>query len=128
MRVLVVVGGSRVRNVYIISDLHLGGDYPDPRAAGKRGFRLCTRADAVAEFIDSLTLKLPGAGPTELVLNGDTVDFLAEYDTKANAWSPFTAVPARAVAKFEPIVKRDQAVFDAIKGYATPRVRSPLLL
>jgi UDP-2,3-diacylglucosamine pyrophosphatase LpxH len=106
-----------VRNVYVISDLHLGGDYPVPREPGKRGFRLCTRADAVAQFIDSLTQKFPEQGPSELVLNGDTVDFLAEHDERPGTWSPFTRDPDRAVAKFEAIVRRDQVVFDAIKRF-----------
>jgi UDP-2,3-diacylglucosamine pyrophosphatase LpxH len=110
-------GAARVRSVYVISDLHLGGDYPVPREPGKRGFRLCTRADAVAQFIDGLTEKFAQQGPRELVLNGDTVDFLAEHDERPNTWSPFTRDPSRAVAKLEAIAQRDQAVFDAIKRF-----------
>jgi hypothetical protein len=102
-----------VRNVYVISDLHLGGD-SFPPASGKRGFRLCTGADAVPQFIDSLTHKLAQQGPTELKLNGDSVHFLAEHDEKPNTWSPFTRDPKRAAKKLEAIVKRDQVVFDAI--------------
>src|SRR6202171_812035 len=108
---------GQVRSIYVISDLHLGGDYPVPREPGKRGFRLCTRADAVAQFIDSLTQKFAQQGPSELVLNGDTVDFLAEHDERPNTWAPFTRDPGRAVAKLEAIAQRDQAVFDAIKRF-----------
>src|ERR1700676_5687698 len=104
-------GAARVRSVYVISDLHLGGDYPVPREPGKRGFRLCRRADAIAQFIDSLTQKFARQAPSELVLNGDTVDFLAEHDEKPNTWSPFTADPRRAVGKLEAIIQRDQLVF-----------------
>jgi UDP-2,3-diacylglucosamine pyrophosphatase LpxH len=117
-----------VRSVYIISDLHLGGDYPVPREPGKRGFRLCTRADVVAQFIDSLTEKFAQQGPSELILNGDTVDFLAEHDKKPNTWSPFTRDPSRAVAKLEAIVQRDQAVFDAIKRFLDKGGRVVVLL
>jgi UDP-2,3-diacylglucosamine pyrophosphatase LpxH len=117
-----------MRNVYVISDLHLGGDYPVPREPGKRGFRLCTRADAVAQFIDSLTQKFVRQGPSELVLNGDTVDFLAEHDEKPNTWSSFTRDPSRAVAKLEAIVQRDQAVFDAIKRFLDQGGRLVVLL
>lgn len=117
-----------MRSVYVISDLHLGGDYPEPREPGKRGFRLCTRADAVAQFIDSLTQKIAQEGPSELILNGDTVDFLAERDEKPNSWSPFTADPNRAVAKLEAIVRRDQGVFDALKRFLEKRGRLTVLL
>ena len=88
-----------MRTVYIISDLHLGGDYPASPAPGKRGFRLCTCADAVAQFVTGLTGKIAEEGSIELVLNGDTVDFLAETDGKPDRWLPFTMDPDRAVAK-----------------------------
>ena len=117
-----------MRSLYVISDLHLGGDYPHPRGSGKRGFRLCTRADAVAQFIDSLTQKFAQQGPSELVLNGDTVDFLAERDEKPNTWSPFTADPKRAVGKLEAIVQRDQPVFDAIGRFLDKGGRLVVLL
>jgi UDP-2,3-diacylglucosamine pyrophosphatase LpxH len=119
---------GQVRSVYVISDLHLGGDYPVPREPGKRGFRLCTRADAVAQFIDSLTQKFTQQGPSELVLNGDTVDFLAERDEKPNTWSPFTADPRRAVGKLEAIIQRDQLVFHAIGRFLEKGGRLVVLL
>jgi UDP-2,3-diacylglucosamine pyrophosphatase LpxH len=117
-----------VRSVYVISDLHLGGDYPVPREPGKRGFRLCTRSEVVTQFIDSLTQKLVQAEPSELVLNGDTVDFLAEHDEEPNIWSPFTSNPDLAVKKLETIVKRDQAVFDALKRFLDKGGRLVMLL
>lgn len=117
-----------MRTIYIISDLHLGGDYPEPRGPGKRGFRLCTRADAIAQFVDSLNGSCARHGTSELVLNGDTVDFLAEHDDGLNAWSPFTREPKRAVEKLEAIVKRDQIVFDAIRRFLDRRGRVVVLL
>ncbi len=117
-----------MRNVYIISDLHLGGDYSHPRGSGKRGFRLCTRADAVAQFIDCITQKFAQQGPSELILNGDTVDFLAEHDEEPSTWSPFTRDPGRAVKKLELIVERDQPVFDAIGRFLDKGGRLVVLL
>jgi UDP-2,3-diacylglucosamine pyrophosphatase LpxH len=67
-------------------------------------------------------------GAVELVLNGDTVDFLAEHDENPGSWSPFTAVPTRAVAKLEAIVKRDQPVFDAIERFLDKGGRLVVLL
>jgi UDP-2,3-diacylglucosamine pyrophosphatase LpxH len=120
--------GGRVRSIYVISDLHLGGNYPVPPGPGKRGFRLCTRADAVAQFIDSLTQKFPQEGPSELVINGDTVDFLAEGDERPNTWSPFTGDPSRAVAKLETIVKRDLVVFESLERFLSKGGRLVVLL
>lgn len=117
-----------MRSIYVISDLHLGGHYPEPPEPGKRGFRLCTRADAVAQFIDSLTQKFAQEGPSELVINGDTVDFLAESDEKPNTWSPFTGDPSRAVAKFETIVKRDLVVFESLERFLSKGGRLVVLL
>jgi UDP-2,3-diacylglucosamine pyrophosphatase LpxH len=123
-----VLEEGQVRTTYVISDLHLGGDYPEPRGSGKRGFRLCTRTDAIAQFIDSLTAGCAQHGTNELVLNGDTVDFLAEQDDGLNAWSPFTREPRRAVEKLKAIVKRDQIVFDAIRRFLDRRGRVVVLL
>jgi UDP-2,3-diacylglucosamine pyrophosphatase LpxH len=123
-----ILEGGQMRSSYIISDLHLGGDYPHPRGLSRRGFRLCTRADAIAQFIDSLTQKFSEEGPSELVLNGDTVDFLAEHDEKPNSWLPFTVDPARAVAKLETIVNRDRVVFDAIERFLKQGGRLTVLL
>jgi hypothetical protein len=92
-----------VRKVFIISDLHLGGAYPVSREAENRGFRLCTHADAIVRFVDRLAKEIPEKGPYELVLNGDTVDFLAERDGDADAWSPFTSDPQLAVDKFNAV-------------------------
>ena len=43
------------RIVYVVSDLHIGGDYPDTSDPTSGGFRICTRVDAISEFVASLT-------------------------------------------------------------------------
>src|SRR5580658_315329 len=94
-----------LRQVYVISDLHLGGR---PAAAGdpaSRGFRMCTRGDALAGFIRSLAERPSGTTRTELVINGDFVDFLAETD-KSGAFVPFTRPAQEAAAKLEAIAAR----------------------
>jgi hypothetical protein len=69
--------------LYVVSDLHIGGE---------RGFQIFTASKLLAGFIRSLIAQPAGEGTTEggffplpgpatkvaLVLNGDTVDFLAE--------------------------------------------------
>jgi len=120
-----------VRSVFIISDLHLGGSYPKRNEAGKRGFRLCTHADAIVRFVEERTEDAK-RGATEIVLNGDTVDFLAETDVPAlgNAvtWSSFTADPQSALAKFKAIVSRDKTVFDAFGPFLEAGGRLTILL
>ena len=79
---------------------------------------MCTHADQIAAFIDGLAPKNDRKnGATELVLNGDTVDFLAEHDGDAGTWSPFTADPDQAVDKLKAIVKRDPQVFAALNRF-----------
>jgi UDP-2,3-diacylglucosamine pyrophosphatase LpxH len=116
-----------MRRIFVISDLHLGGSYPEPGKPG-RGFRLCTHPEAVAAFIKGVTSDIAQDGPSELVLNGDTVDFLAEVGEKPGSWLPFTADPEQAVAKFEAIVKRDKVVFEALGGFLENGGRLTVLL
>jgi len=70
------------RELFVISDLHLGGVPPKPDGSDRRGFRLCTQTDALAQFI----LQVAGRRSSyaiELVINGD-VDFLAQEDYVAS--------------------------------------------
>jgi UDP-2,3-diacylglucosamine pyrophosphatase LpxH len=53
--------------ISVISDLHMGG---------KAGFQIFGQAALLAAFIDDL--RQNGSGDCALVINGDTVDFLAE--------------------------------------------------
>jgi UDP-2,3-diacylglucosamine pyrophosphatase LpxH len=112
---------SVARTVYVISDLHIGGSYPDPRAPRKerqRGFRMMTRAAELAGFVRHLA-RLPG--PIELVINGDFVDFLAEEDGSGRAidpdappaWKAFRAGREEARDAFSAVVARDKDLFTA---------------
>jgi UDP-2,3-diacylglucosamine pyrophosphatase LpxH len=123
-----------VRRVFIISDLHLGGVYPEPRESKKRGFRLCTHADVIERFVKLRTKEIAEQGPCEIVLNGDTVDFLAERDlsadrsTELKTWSSFTADSQAAVAKFKAIVCRDGDVFKSFGPFLDAGGRLTILL
>jgi UDP-2,3-diacylglucosamine pyrophosphatase LpxH len=99
------------RQVYVISDLHIGGEQGAP---GERGFRICTHVKELATFVDALAAKPAGAPAIELVINGDFVDFLAERRPEAPAFVPFVADPAAAVRQLERIVARDRDFFDAL--------------
>ena len=112
------------RKLFVISDLHLGGQSAVP---GQRGFRLCTQEAQLAQFIDALTAL---ADPViELVINGDLVDFLAEETGDPDEkWSPFHYPESKAVDRLAAIVRRSAIVFDALKRFlAAPRHRLVIL-
>ena len=118
-----------VRQTYVISDLHLGGAYPESGAGGvDRGFRICTRADVLIRFVDALTEKPVGAPSIELVVNGDLVDFLAERDEHGGTWCAFTFDQASARRKFDGIVARDRGFFDALGRFLAKGHRLVILL
>ncbi|MEM1180095.1 MAG: metallophosphoesterase [Acidobacteriota bacterium] len=100
-----------MRDVFVISDLHLGGGYAATPEAG-RGFRLLTQKDPLRQFLSEIA---DLATPVELVINGDFVDFLAERHTQEPHWRPFVTAERDAVGIFRTIVSRDPEVFAALK-------------
>ena len=116
------------RQVYIISDLHLGGEYtvtePDPSG---RGFRICTNAGDITALVDALTKKAAG-GAVEIVVNGDMVDFLAERNPEEPHWVPYTPDPVEAANKLSAIIGRDRALFDAFGRFLRQGGRLTILL
>ncbi len=106
-----------VRNVYVISDLHLGGAYSE--TPNGRGARINTHVSDLADFVDSLA-----AGPkTELVINGDMVDFLAE-----TPWAAFTYDAGAACAKLQAIADRDSGFFRSLGAFLDKGHRLTILL
>ena len=104
------------RRVFVISDLHLGGEYGDPaNDAEDRGFRICTHVADAAAFVDQLAALPPAPVRTELVINGDIVDFLAEDRGDSKTWSPFIADGDEAAATFRRIADRDRGFFDSLR-------------
>ncbi|MCG8425591.1 MAG: metallophosphoesterase [Proteobacteria bacterium] len=114
---------SIIRQIYVISDLHVGGRYPDGVNAksdswpdrNDRGFRICTHVAELAGFVDSLAQKSATAGPAvELVINGDFVDFLAEEWNGPERWKAFIDDEDQAAARMDEIIDRDRVFFDAL--------------
>ncbi len=103
------------RRIYVISDLHLGGEYGDTaRTPHDRGFRICTHVREAAAFVDCLADFAPAPVRTELVINGDVVDFLAEDRGDSGTWTSFIADGDEAAGAFRTISARDRAFFDAL--------------
>lgn len=101
------------RSIYVISDLHLGGR-PPSGGGSDRGFRIMSRPEALAAFVDRIGAE-PGA---ELVINGDFVDFLAEEHQSAPRFRAFIDDPHEAVGAFESIYQASSEAFDALGKFA----------
>ena len=111
-----------VRQTYVISDLHLGGNYA---ANDEPGFRLCTQVSRLTAFVDALRRKDTA---TELVINGDLVDFLAEGEGSPPEWTPFLSDPDHASRRLERIIARDRNFFEALARFLERGHRLVLLL
>lgn len=128
-----------VRRVYVISDLHIGGIYPDddaPHPARRRGFRMMTRVAELAGFIRHLA-QLPASPAVELVINGDFIDFLAEEKgagggkidpTEPPEWTAFRARQGEALDAFREVVRRDGELFAALRALLAAGKRLTLVL
>ena len=116
------------RQVYVISDLHIGGAYGDPADAEDRGFRINTHVAHLAAFVRSLAAKPPDSPTIELVIAGDFVDFLAEREETAPHWQAFVADPAQALSKLNAMIDRDRVLFDAFGEYLAAGHRLVVLL
>ncbi|HTX39854.1 MAG TPA: hypothetical protein VME43_32775 [Bryobacteraceae bacterium] len=97
--------------MYVISDLHLGGVYGE--TARGRGFRINTHVNELADFVGAVARE----PQTELVINGDIVDFLAEREEAPPYWNPFTVDPEAACAKLRAIADRDRPFFQALGAF-----------
>ncbi|MCX7108903.1 MAG: metallophosphoesterase [Proteobacteria bacterium] len=98
------------QHLYVISDLHLGGD---PAEDGTAGFQICPPATQkiLAIFIDGLPAATKETN-TRLVIAGDIVDFLAE-----EPFADFTEDETAALAKFHNIVKNTKPVWESLRRF-----------
>ncbi len=98
------------KEVYVISDLHIGGAPSENEQ--ERGFQIATRTCELADFINNeIACKQHTAADVELVINGDMVDFLAERE-----WDAFNDDADIALEKMQRIVEREYHVFDALRN------------
>jgi UDP-2,3-diacylglucosamine pyrophosphatase LpxH len=115
------------QDLFIISDLHLGGAYGETE--GARGFRLNTHAAELTAFLLEVRDRATTTGRrAELVINGDFVDFLAESGAGGGDWRAFVADQDEAVARLDAIQARDAQVFDALASLLESNVAVTLLL
>lgn len=103
------------RTLFVISDLHVGGATGTPE--NPRGFRMCTRPQALCDFLDYIPTQTAPGTACELVINGDFIDFLSEEFPK-NTFYPFLP-EEKALLAFHNIVAREKAFFDALEKFAS---------
>ncbi|HEX2228999.1 MAG TPA: metallophosphoesterase [Candidatus Binatia bacterium] len=110
------------KNLFVVSDLHLGGS---PEAGGRPGFQMCSAAGRarLAEFIDYIADQRTSNHDIRLVLAGDIVDFLAEEE-----FETFTGDENLARKKLERIMERTGEVWHALANLVTSGVKLTLLL
>lgn len=107
--------------VYVISDLHLGGRPPSQESPG---FQMCSGKGQhlLEQFIQHLTRRARSHS-VQLVINGDIVDFLAEEDFAA-----FTADGAQAAAKLRRVLKNTAPIWMALRLFLQAGGRLTLML
>ncbi len=106
--------------------MHLGGEYGP--TANDRGFRINTHTRELTDFIDEVRLRAQKTkSETELVINGDFVDFLAEKGPDQK-WHAFITDEEEAAAVLSKIVERDASLFAAIGELVRSGVSLTLLL
>ena len=100
--------------LYVISDLHLGGV---PNTNGELGFQICPPSThlLLAEFIDRLPRRSTDLD-VRLVIAGDIVDFLAEEPFQA-----FTSDPTEAQTKLDRILNCTTLIWRALRRFVSER-------
>ena len=96
--------------LFVISDLHLGGE---PGSDGAPGFQICPPANQakLVEFINHLPAPESDAD-VRLVINGDLVDFLAEVEFRA-----FSIERDVALTKLRRIIGRTPTIWEALREF-----------
>jgi UDP-2,3-diacylglucosamine pyrophosphatase LpxH len=113
------------RRLIVISDLHLGGEEPAPmRVNGQaKGSRINSSYEELSQFIDWVA---SDPRPTEMILNGDIIDFLLDFE--GSVGKTFIECPKEACERLERIAK-DCGAFEAWgRLIRTGRHRLTLLL
>jgi UDP-2,3-diacylglucosamine pyrophosphatase LpxH len=102
--------------IFVISDLHLGGDDK---------FAICTAEGRrlLEAFLGWVTKKQKAVKNVHLVVNGDSVDFLAESEFQV-----FTMDDQSATAKLRKIMCRTAPIWEGFRGVLAEGARVTFLL
>jgi UDP-2,3-diacylglucosamine pyrophosphatase LpxH len=121
--------------VFITSDWHLGGSLDTETDSGKvvPGMQICRSTVQIAEFIDWVQSGsgAEGIGTTELVVNGDIVDFLSPDDIREpQTWISDEDVAIEVLERIRENTRQiGRSPFDALTDFvSSPKCRLPILL
>ncbi len=108
--------------LYVISDLHLGGE-PGPNDSP--GFRMLTTfgQKRLSQFVSWVGKQPSSECRVNLVINGDFVDFLAEKEFAA-----FTMGDEAACMKLTNVMRRTAAFWDNLRAAVSAGLRLTILL
>jgi UDP-2,3-diacylglucosamine pyrophosphatase LpxH len=105
--------GTPKTNLFVISDLHLGGAAAHD---GNPAFQMCSKTgrERLVAFIDwVIAQKAAREADAHLVIAGDIVDFLAE--SRPKGFNAFTADDREAEEKLRAIIEDSREFWDALK-------------
>ncbi len=116
---------TTARRIYVISDLHIAGPYHQgPRTDSAR---LNTNVAALARFLSEIGGRPGDNCELELVLNGDTFDFLAGLEAHEVSWVPLAGRSRQAKENLRAIAEGDKQFFDALRVLLNRGVRLTVL-
>lgn len=108
------------RKVFVLSDWHLGGE-PDDIPNQRMGSQICRSAAHLTSFIDWVGTESESfPGVTEIVINGDMVDFLApESKEPPKEW---VSDEDEVIRRLNRIIERSRGTagrgpFEALRGF-----------
>lgn len=119
---------SKMKKLFIISDLHLGGKSDQRDSHGNLtefGSQICHSYDQLKEFLNWVCNEaINFDGDVEIIINGDIVDFLAEdeYNHDNLNTEIWTHDENHAIKKLEQIINRTKgkdgiSIFDVLKKF-----------
>lgn len=102
------------KTIFVISDLHLGGE---PARGQNPGFQMCSPNGQarLKEFLDWVSEQKSTDCDIQLVVAGDIVDFLAEKD-RSGQFSAFTSDQELADSKLKNIIENTHTVWEGFAG------------
>lgn len=108
------------RKVFVLSDWHLGGE-PDDMLNQRVGSQICRSAEHLTSFIDWVSIEsVLFPGTTEIIINGDMVDFLAPVSGfTAKEW---IAEEKEVISRLDRIIASTRGIngrgpFDALRDF-----------
>jgi UDP-2,3-diacylglucosamine pyrophosphatase LpxH len=104
------VNGGVISELYVVSDLHLGGQHPD--------HRLCTQSRLLAGLVRQVRTRCQDSpkGRVVLLFAGDIIDFLIPHDDPEGFQPPLRSV-AEGRAIVRRVIRENPELLSALKDF-----------